>query len=79
MPTSHLAAISCLILCFCSSLESCEASEIEHEETSSLVTHLAPQFQTTVSTEKEVLPLRIPRKRFAILAFSLDIFDYNNF
>ena len=79
MPTLHLVATSWLILCFCShSLESCEGSRIEHEESSSLVTHLARQFQTTASTETEVLPLRIPRKHFAILAFSfyIDIFKF---
>ena len=68
---SHLLAISCLLtLSFCGhSLESCESSEIEHEETSSLEIHLARQFQTKVPTETEVLPLQIPKKCFAILAF----------
>lgn len=66
---SHLLAISCLlILCPCNhSLESCKNSKIEHKETSNLMTRLAQQFQINVSTEREALPLQIPKKCFAIL------------
>ena len=67
-----LLAIFCLLVrCPCShSLESCKNSEIEPEETSSLVTHLARQFRTNVSTEGEALPSQIPRKCFAVFIHS---------
>ena len=65
---SHLAISCLLILCSsCHSLESRKSSKIEHEETSNLMTHVARQFHSNVSTEREVLPLQIPRKCFAIL------------
>lgn len=58
-----LAILCLLVHCSCShSLESCKSSEIEHEETSTLVTHLARQLGTNVSAQTEVSNLLIPRK-----------------
>ena len=67
---SHQLAISCLLhLCSCShSLESCHSSKIEPDGTSNLMTRMAHQFESNVSTESEVLPLEIPKRCFANLA-----------
>ena len=49
---SHQLAIFCLLhFCPCShSLESCHSSKIERDGTSNLMTHVAHQFETNVST-----------------------------